>query len=250
MTHALLGPVFTAWVFVMIAVPLLAGYGNRHPGRESFYRGLAISSGVVAQVILVVVTLAVQWTLAPVIRAVILVPLLGWLAEFIGSRTGIPFGKYHYTDILQPQIHRVPLVIPMAWLMMLPPSWAAARFLAPGAPPVVHAALSGFAFTAWDLYLDPHLVKWQFWTWREAGSYQGIPLKNFFGWFLWATLITYLVAPAELDFFPLVVVYTLTWLFQFGGHMVFWRWPVSGIVGFVAMGSVAVPAILRFLMGR
>ena len=46
--------------------------------------------------------------------------MIGWTAEAIGSKTGFPFGAYHYTDRLQPQLLGVPLLIPLAWLMMLP----------------------------------------------------------------------------------------------------------------------------------
>jgi ABC-type phosphate transport system permease subunit len=62
-------------------------------------------------------------------------------------------------------------------------------------------------------------------------------------------VITYLVGPPTLALFPLVPVYILTWLFQFGGHIVFWRWRVSGIAGFLAMGAFALPVIIRLLFG-
>lgn len=239
---------FYLWLPVMISVPLVAARATKNPDRADFFRSTAISGGVVFQVLLVIGTLFVQWPAGFAVRAVVLVPLLGWLAEFIGSRTGIPFGNYHYTAVLQPQIHRVPVAIPLAWLMMLPPSWAVAHLLAPNGTPLVHAVVAGLAFTAWDIYLDPHLVKWGFWEWRQKGAYEGIPLRNFLGWFLWATVITWVAAPPALDFFPLVLVYLLTWLFQFGGHMVFWGWPVSGIAGFIAMGAAAVPALLRYFL--
>jgi putative membrane protein len=228
----------------MISVPIVAGRGEA-------YRGRAISIGVVAQVMVVAVTLFGNWPAAKAIVAAVLVPVLGWLAEFIGSRTGIPFGRYHYTEILQPQFHRVPIAIPFAWLMMLPPSWAVAQVIAQVFPPessrLIVALLSGYAFTAWDVYLDPHLVGWRFWEWEEHGRYEGIPFKNFFGWFLWSAAITFIVDPAGLPLFPLVPVYVLTWLFQFGGHIAFWGRPVSGTAGFLAMGIVSVPAVVLTL---
>ena len=228
------------WLVIMISVPLIARRGVR-------FRGPAISLGVVAQVALVIVAFFDQWAIRAVLTASIAVPVLGWFAEFIGSRTGIPFGKYHYTARLQPQVGNVPVVIPFAWLMMLPPSWAAAHAVVPDAHPLVTAAVGAFAFTAWDVYLDPHLVRWEFWTWNESGRYLGIPLKNFFGWFAWAFVITVVVGPPTLPIFPLAIVYVLTWLFQFGGHLYFWRWPVSAFAGFIAMGIIAVPVIVQIL---
>ncbi len=230
------------WFLGMVAVPLIA----RTERTRS--RSRAISLGVVVQVVLVTAVLLTTWPLAAALRALVLVPVLGWVAEFIGSSTGIPFGHYHYTDALQPQLRRVPLAIPAAWLMMMPPSWAIAELVAPGAPWWLSAVIAGAAFTAWDMYLDPHLVGWQFWKWDVPGRfYLGIPLTNFFGWFIWAAIITAAVQPRSLTGTSMWLVYVLTWLFQFGGHMVFWRMRVSAVVGFIAMAVFAVPAVMRLL---
>ncbi len=232
-------PVLVVWAVTMIAVPIVAAFGDRG-------RIWGISLGVLAQVAVVVAVLGQSWQWAQVAAVAVAVPGLGWFAEFAGSRTGIPFGRYHYTAALQPQIHRVPVVIPLAWLIMLPPSWAVAQVLAPDAGVLVRAVIAGYAFMAWDVYLDPHLTKWGFWSWDQSGSFEGIPVVNFFGWFLWASIISAvalgLLAPLPVVAGPLVVVYTITWLLQAGGHFVFWRWPVSGLGGVVLLGVVAVPA--------
>ncbi|MEX2442230.1 MAG: carotenoid biosynthesis protein [Alkalispirochaeta sp.] len=237
-------PVLAMWAVVMIAVPIVAAFG---PGGRAW----GISFGVLSQVTVVVIVLGQSWAWSHVMAVAIVVPGLGWFAEFAGSRTGIPFGRYHYTPALQPQLHRVPVVIPLAWLMMLPPSWAVAQVLLPEAGVVFRAVVAGYAFMAWDVYLDPHLTKWGFWSWDQTGTFEGIPVVNFFGWFLWATVISAIslgvVAPPPVVAGPLVVVYTVTWLLQAGGHFVFWRWPVSGLGGFVLMGVVAVPAVWLLL---
>lgn len=237
-------PVFIIWVGCMIAVPLLARHGDRGKTR-------GIMFGVVAQATLAAVYLIYAWSPVHALWAIVVVPLLGWIAEFVGSRTGIPFGHYHYTEALQPQIHRVPVAIPLAWLMMLPPSWAVAELIAPSGPWWVRATIAATAFTAWDVYLDPQLVTWAFWKWDVPGRYYvGIPLGNFLGWFIWAWIISAVVQPASLLGTPFILVYLLTWLFQFGGHLVFWKMPLSGLVGFIAMGvpsAAAVWSLLRLL---
>jgi lycopene beta-cyclase len=246
LTAAVLGPpqlvpILIAWVGFMIAVPLLARRGRR--GRV---RGITL--GVFAQATLVVVYLLHTWDLESSVRAFVLVPFLGWFAELVGSRTGIPFGRYEYTAALQPQVKRVPVVIPLAWLMMMPPSWAVAEMVVPDAPWWLFATVAAAAFTAWDIFLDPHLVSWRFWEWEVPGRYYaGIPLSNFLGWFLWAWIITAVVQPPSLLGTPLLLVYVLTWLFQFGGHLVFWKLPLSAVAGFIAMGSLAVPAVRSLL---
>jgi uncharacterized membrane protein len=47
-------------------------------------------------------------------------------------------------------------------------------------------ALGAWFLTAWDLVLDPamahHSLHVQFWVWKEAGPYFGMPIKNLAGW--------------------------------------------------------------------
>lgn len=246
--EGLLGPVYLlpvllVWTAGMIAVPLLSRNGDR--GRTT-----GIMLGVVLQAFLAVVYIFFAWPLTRAFTAVLVTPFLGWAAEFIGSRTGIPFGRYHYTAALQPQIHRVPLAIPLAWLMMLPPSWAVAELIAPGSSIWIRATIAATAFTAWDIYLDPHLVHWSFWIWERPGRYYlGIPLTNFAGWFAWAWIITFVIRPESLWGTPFFLIYLATWLFQLGGHAVFWKMPVSAVAGFLAMGIPAAAAIRSLLSG-
>ncbi|WP_449065987.1 carotenoid biosynthesis protein, partial [Planomonospora algeriensis] len=39
----------------------------------------------------------------------------GYTAEWVGTRTGLPFGDYHYTGLLVPQPGGVPVVVALAW---------------------------------------------------------------------------------------------------------------------------------------
>ena len=238
--HAAVG----LWLPVMIALPLVARRGGA-------WRARAISGGVYVQVILVVVILSLSWRWDQIVTAFAAVAVLGWLAEYLGTRTKVPFGDYHYTASLQPQLHRVPVVIPLAWVMMLAPAWATSQLLFPSSHWWIRALVSGAAFTAWDIYLDPHLTRWGFWRWRQKGRFEGIPISNFLGWFLWSTIISGVVlalVPTPLVTGPLVGIYLLTWLFHAGGHLFFWRWPISGISGFIAMGAFSVPAFVRIIL--
>ena len=69
---------------------------------------------------------------ASVRRTTLIVITIGaaaWICEVLGSKTGLPFGAYHYTQVLQPQLSGAPILIPLAWLMMLPPTRAVAQRL-------------------------------------------------------------------------------------------------------------------------
>jgi uncharacterized membrane protein len=53
-----------------------------------------------------------------------LVAVLAWGVEHLGVVSGFPFGRYRYTDMLQPQLLGVvPLAIPCAWLMVALGAW-------------------------------------------------------------------------------------------------------------------------------
>lgn len=239
------------WALSMIALPIVSLGLIR-------YRAATVTAAVFVQALLVACIVLLSVPTGRALAIIVLVPAFGWGAEFVGSRTGIPFGSYHYTELLQPQIGRVPITIPLAWLMMMPPSWAVAMLILPEGPAVSRALVAAAAFTAWDLYLDPQMVGWGYWTWRRKGAYLGIPVINFIGWFVWAFVISLAVCclgvaggadiADVLWVEPLVLIYLTHWLLQFGGHLLFWRMPVSAVVGFLTMGAAAIPAMLRYFL--
>lgn len=110
--------------------------------------------------------------------------------ESVGVATGWVYGPYHYTDKLGPKfMGLVPLLIPIAWFMMTYPSYILARYLV---PPIKQtwvwrlaiSALGAVIMTAWDLAMDPMMVNGGHWVWEQNGAYFGIPLQNFWGWWL------------------------------------------------------------------
>ena len=112
---------------------------------------------------------------------------LGLAAEWAGTRTGFPFGAYRYTGLLRPDAGTVPLVVPLAWAAMGLPGYAVGATLARGrAGRIVTGAV---ALTAWDLFLDPQMIRNGFWLWAHSGPYQGVPLSNFAGWLLVAAVL-------------------------------------------------------------
>jgi putative membrane protein len=112
------------------------------------------------------------------------------LFECVGVATGWVYGPYHYTDKLGPKfLGLVPLLIPVAWFMMTYPSYVIARVLVPVIKKVwvwrlAIAALGAVIMTAWDLAMDPMMVNGGHWVWNRPGAYFGIPLQNYWGWWL------------------------------------------------------------------
>jgi uncharacterized membrane protein len=108
--------------------------------------------------------------------------VLGLAAEWAGTRTGLPFGAYRYTGLLRPDAGTVPLVVPLAWAAMGLPGYAVGATVA--RTRAGRIAAGAVALTAWDLFLDPQMIRNGVWRWAHPGPYQGVPLSNFAGWLL------------------------------------------------------------------
>lgn len=135
----------------------------------------------------------------------VIVFLTGLFFESIGVATGLIYGPYHYTDRLGVKfIGLVPYLIPAAWTMMMVPSYVIAAILVPrGWRGVSHvlgvAAIGGIVMTAWDVGMDPMMVYMGHWVWEVNGPYFGVPLLNFFGWWLttFVALVIYQLAARQ-----------------------------------------------------
>jgi uncharacterized membrane protein len=117
--------------------------------------------------------------------------------ESVGVATGLVYGPYHYSLKLGPLfLGLVPFLIPLAWFMMMYPSFVIADWLVPVQKHLQRiltvAAVGGLVMTAWDLVMDPVMVRGGHWIWEVNGAYFGIPLQNFWGWWL-TTFVTFMV---------------------------------------------------------
>lgn len=177
--------------------------------------------------------------------------------EALGQATTWPFGEYTYSKTLGPQILKVPLLVPLAWLMMSYPVLLVAR-------KTTHNWVfiyGGFGLMAWDLFLDPQMVKADRWTWKFSGASvpfeSNIPLSNAVGWlfagmFLMAILNKAL--PKErrkkvgrtkhIDYF-------LIWTLISGviGNLFFFDQPKVALIGGIAFGLFLTPLIYKTLLG-
>ena len=174
--------------------------------------------------------------------------------EMLSVQTGFPYGWYSYSQKLGPGLAGVPLLVPLCWQMM---AWNAASVAQLIAPKRWFVAVAALALTAWDVFLDPQMVRAGLWTWARQGEYVGIPLENYAGWLLTALILfagfsrlKVEQANSHLTWFAVLPVLSYCWTW-FGSSIVnifWWDQPVVGIAGFVAMGFFAVPA-LRVLLG-
>jgi len=118
--------------------------------------------------------------------------LLGFVAEIIGVRYGFIFSPYRYTEVLQPQLFGVPLVMFSAWLTLVAycRQMLMKMLMNLKLPALVETALAALWMTAIDLVIDPLAAnQLGYWRWAQSGAYYGIPLRNFIGWFVVSFII-------------------------------------------------------------
>jgi len=126
-----------------------------------------------------------------------------WAFEEVGVATGLVYGPYHYTAALGPWLGSVPVLIPLAWFVLVYPSYVVANLIVHGWPVgtpgdgghlVGLVLLGAVVMTAWDLVVDPILSGPSFraWVWETGGPYYGVPIQNYLGWIV-TTFTIYLL---------------------------------------------------------
>ncbi len=136
---------------------------------------IAVTVTTSLQAAAVIVVLGTAWGWRRTIASVMTIAVLGWLVEYVGSTTGIPFGAYTYTARLQPQLSGVPLLIPVAWFVLLPCAWTVAGYMAGGGG--LFVAL-GFGIRGWDLFLEPQIVTCGRWDTSVSRSICGLDVGS------------------------------------------------------------------------
>ncbi|MBP7275274.1 MAG: carotenoid biosynthesis protein [Kiritimatiellae bacterium] len=127
----------------------------------------------------------------------VIVGIAGWASEWLGVRTGIPFGSYHYTDALGPAIAGAPLAMIPAWILLA--GYARAVLGDTDRRGRWAAALLGAGWmTAVDLIIDPLAAgPLGYWAWDHKGAYFGIPATNFAGWMLVSAVLLAFLGPVR-----------------------------------------------------
>ncbi|MDZ7702195.1 MAG: bisanhydrobacterioruberin hydratase [Halobacteriales archaeon] len=102
--------------------------------------------------------------------------------EFVGLRTGWPYGEFAYTVELGPMVAGVPVGLPVFFVPLVVNAYLLALLLTRGRRGTLPLALA--LVLAVDLVLDPAAVAIGFWAYPAAGAYYGVPASNYLGWLL------------------------------------------------------------------
>jgi uncharacterized membrane protein len=226
-------------VAAMIATPLASPRGATR----------RMLSSVVVTGLFTVTTarVATRWGSGRAGAAAATIALATAAVERVGTRTGLPFGRYHYTDALAPRVGGVPAIVPLAWFAMAVPAREAAHSaLGARSTPLGRVVLGSAALTAWDLFLDPQMVGEGYWVWARRGRYRGIPAGNFAGWFLTGLgvmAVLEALVPSDRPDPVLVGEYSFMAVMETVGFGCFFRDRAVAAVGGAGMLPVAAAAL-------
>jgi uncharacterized membrane protein len=118
--------------------------------------------------------------------------VIGNVVENVGVLTGVPFGHYNFLALMGPRIFYVPVLLGLAYIGMAYVSWMIARLIVGrhGGRLFVLPAVASFIMVAWDWAQDPvWSTLLHAWRWGDGGSWFGVPVSNYVGWYLNVFLI-------------------------------------------------------------
>lgn len=129
------------------------------------------------------------------VAALSLLTLYAYGIEYIGTTTGFPYGEFTYDIPLGPMLFDIiPVGLPVFFLPLVLNSYLLCLLLLGNRANSLFVRLPAVIATvlAVDLVLDPAAVALGFWSYG-GGVYYGVPLSNYAGWVLSATVATALV---------------------------------------------------------
>jgi putative membrane protein len=123
---------------------------------------------------------------------------LGWIGvliaytyaiELIGVATGWPYGSFEYTVDLGPMLGGVPVALPVFFIPLVVNAYLLCLLLLGSRASNGWLRLASViaAVVAMDVVLDPGAVSLGFWSFGD-GVFYGVPLSNYAGWVLSATV--------------------------------------------------------------
>ncbi len=237
------GFMIIAWVALTISLPFLHLFVREQTFLQAF------NLVILLQVAFVLNVLHRAWGWWGMLRVVASVLLLVWAVQAIVVRSGMPYGKMLYSQLLEPQLLGIPVIIPVTWLMMLPPSWLVARIITRKLGGCLLRPLfvlvSAIAFTGWTFYFDPLITSFGIIQWTPVGNFYGTPLWNYLFWFFIAALLTFALSPTRLPPGSLLLMYALAWLVPFVALLVFGGLLLPALAGFAVMGGILIGAAIN-----
>ena len=187
--------------FVMVAgiTPANVGRWFASPDIQAFavqFLGYADLIWMILAATLVYLRAVAMEGLGPARLAAAIILIGSAIVEWVGAKTGVPFGPYVYTTAFGPRILGVlPIAIPLAWLVILLGGRILVLYFRPQISRVGLSIWVALIALLTDLNLE--FVAWKirgYWVWypenRNPPAWP--PLQNFISWFVIAFLLHFL----------------------------------------------------------
>ena len=158
-------------------------------------------------------------------EATVLWLMLGFYAlgiETLAIYTGFPYGHFGYSDLLGAKLFgSTPWTVFLAWTPLIIGAYAVARLLFSNV--ALRIVVTTLLATEFDLVLDPGAVKLGFWQYASNAGFYGVPLSNFVGWLVTASVAAVLIEiflsrtkpllPTPVQLFSSAFLIVLFWTF-------------------------------------
>jgi len=113
-----------------------------------------------------------------------------YAVEYVGVTTGVPYGEFAYGVDLGPTVGGIPAALPVFFVPLVINAYLLCVLLlgdrARSGPVRLGAVIA--ATLLMDVVLDPGAVALGFWAYADGGAFYGVPLSNYAGWVLSATV--------------------------------------------------------------
>lgn len=179
--------ILLAIIFPIIgAIVLLASAESMLPAVLSFNPLLVLIGVVAMQVPLIAGLLPLVDRSAA--AALVALTLYAYGIEYVGVTTGVPYGQFSYGVSLGPLLfEKFPLGLPIFFIPIVMNSYLLCLLFLDDYTDRALVWSAIVTVLGMDLVLDPAAVALGFWSYG-GGTYYGVPLSNYLGWIVSATI--------------------------------------------------------------
>jgi putative membrane protein len=136
--------------------------------------------------------------------------------ELIGVKTGFPYGRFEYSDLIPMKVAgEVPITLALTFVPILIGAFAISQIITDNR--FLRIILTTIFLVLADLVLDPGAVYTGMWIYENQNFYYNVPLSNYLGWiltgFIFSTFCVVFMNNAKFKFSRMIFTYEATVLY-------------------------------------
>ncbi|MCA9380449.1 carotenoid biosynthesis protein [Candidatus Dojkabacteria bacterium] len=122
----------------------------------------------------------------------IILGLYGLFIEATSIRTGFPYSRFEYSDLMGYKISNVvPYTVFLIWPTLVISAYSLSEFITKNRMNKI--IVTTILLLLLDLVFDPVATSLGFWMWDKSGIYYGVPALNFVGWIFSSLVSAFIV---------------------------------------------------------